>query len=269
MSGMTGLSSIEIKHLLTAEQMARFVTDGFLLLDGFVPQEHNEAVYEDELKWKGGGGEFWNASDALRSVFELPQVKGMIQSLVGVKPVYDHSHLHIVGPRYLKAQDWHADSILDTRPYAFDIQAFYFSHDAPPEMGPTLILPGSHMRKVNTASIGRYKNIVGQRQLAGKAGTLAILHHGMWHCAQPNHTDKTRYVFKLRLRAGQEQRGLFNMEDYNSAEVRSIINNGYQLWQGNESRLEHVQRAKLWRYVTGDNSIDVSFEGALTRMSIG
>jgi hypothetical protein len=262
------MSNIERKHLLTASQMARFVTDGYLQLDELVPQQHNEAVLADEKSAPTPGYTFWERSDALRATFELPQVKGAIQSFVGVNPGYDHSFLHIVGPQREKAQEWHADSILDVRPFAFDVQAFYFTHDAPAEMGPTLILPGSHLRKVNTSSIARYKNIVGQRQLVAKAGTIVFMHHGIWHCAQPNRTDTMRYVFKLRLRPGQQQRGLFNTDGYQDPEVADIINHGYREWQGNEARLEHMQRAKFWRYVTGDDNIDVSFEKALTRMSI-
>lgn len=259
--------TVDKKHLLNAEQMARFVTDGFLLFDAFVPQHLNERVYEEQTK-HSQGHTFWNQSTHIRNVIALPEVQGIIQSLVGSRPPIDHSFQHIVPANYHVAQDWHGDSIIDVRPHAFDIQLFYFSHDAPPEMGPTLILPGSHLRKVNTFSLARYKNIVGQRQLAGKAGTLAILHHGMWHCAQPNFTDRTRYVFKLRLRPGQAQRGLFNLDGHDGPEVRAIIERGYQRWQGNEDRLDHMQRAKLWRYVTGDDSVDVSFEGALTRMGI-
>ncbi|HEX4205704.1 MAG TPA: phytanoyl-CoA dioxygenase family protein [Ktedonobacteraceae bacterium] len=262
------MSNVALQHLLTAKQMAQFVTDGYLTIEGLVPQELNEAVLAAQKRWEGAGKSFWFETQRLQEAFELPQVKGAIQSFVGVKPVYDHSALHIVRARHLKAQELHADSIIDVRPFAFDIQAFYFSHDTPLEMGPTLVLPGSHLRKVNTSSIARYKNIVGQRQLVAKAGTIAFLHHGIWHCAQPNYTDQTRYVFKLRLRPGQEQRGLFNMDGYDSPEVAQIIQQGYQAWQGNESRLEHVQRARLWRYVTGDDTVDVSFEGALTRMSI-
>ncbi|GCE16023.1 phytanoyl-CoA dioxygenase family protein [Tengunoibacter tsumagoiensis] len=262
------MSSVELHHLLTAQQMAQFVTNGFLVLDQLVPQELNEAILADQKKWLNAGYNFWKTSSSLQQAFDLPQVKGAIQSFVGVNPGYDHSYLHIVKPHHLDAQAWHADSIIDVRPFAFDIQAFYFTHDTPAEMGPTLVLPGSHLRKVNTGSIERYKNIIGQRQLVARAGTIAFLHHAIWHCAQPNFTDTTRYVFKLRLRPGQEQRGLFNTEGYNSPEVASIIEHGYQDWQGNEGRLEHVQRAKLWRYVTGDNTIDFSFEGALTRMSI-
>ncbi|MBW7461952.1 hypothetical protein K0U00_48665, partial [Paenibacillus sepulcri] len=60
----------------------------------------------------------------------------------------------------------------------------------------------------------------------------------------------------------------FNTEGYRDEEVSNIIYRGYEIWQGNEGRLDHVARAKLWRYVTGDDTIDVSFEGALSRMNI-
>lgn len=258
------MSGVDRQYLLTAKQMAQFTVDGYLLFEGFVPQELNEAVYADQ---QAGCGQ-WQTSEATRAVFELPQVKGILQSLVGEHPVYDHSALHIVGANQLTAQFWHADSIIDARPLAFDIQAMYFSHDCPKEMGPTLILPGSHLRRCSNASISRYKNIVGQKQLAGRAGTIGFLHQALWHCAQPNHTDRTRYMFKLRLRPGQEQRGLFNTEGYDDPEVRRIVNSFTHKWQGEQARAENVERAKLWRYLCGDDSVDCSFEGVLTRMHL-
>ena len=257
------MPDVDSQHLLTAEQMARFVFDGFIRFDGLIPPEMNDAVYADQVAGKGR----WHESEATRAIFELPQIKGIVTSLVGENPVYDHSALHVVGPRHVGAQVWHADSIIDARPHAFDIQAMYFSHDVPKESGPTLILPGSHMRRASNASISRYKNIKGQMQFVGRAGTIAFLHHGIWHCAQPNLTDTTRYMFKLRLRPGQEQRALFNVEGYDSPEVRSILS-GSHPWTGEEARAENVQRAKLWRYVCGDDKTDTSFEGVLTRMHI-
>lgn len=259
---------IEKEHLLTAKQMAQFVTDGYLHFENLVPDELNKLVDEEQRSGKVAPRGYWENSKYIKQVFDLPQVKGIIQSLVGQYPVYDHSALHIVPPRHLKAQEWHVDSIINTRKYAFDIQAFYFAHDAPDEMGPTLVLPGSHLRRANNVSIGRYKNIVGQKRMVSKAGSMFFVHEGIWHCAQPNYTDETRYVFKLRLRPGQAQRGLFNTDGYRDQEVTDIIYGGYQPWQGNEARTDHVMRAQLWRYVTGDDKIDVSFEGALTRMNI-
>jgi Phytanoyl-CoA dioxygenase (PhyH) len=258
------MEKVEKKHLLTAAQMAQFAVDGYIAFDAFVPQELNERVYADQ---EAGVG-YWDKSQAIRDVFEYAPVKGILQSLVGANPVYDHSALHIVRAGQKEAQVWHQDSIIDARPLAFDIQAMYFSHDTPYEMGPTIILPGSHLRRVSNVSIGRYKNIVGQKRLVGKAGNIAFLHQALWHGAQPNELDKTRYMFKLRLRTGEPQRALFNTEDYNTPDVRRIIGGGHHAWHGDQGRAENVQRAKLWRYLCGDDSVDVSFEGAITRMGI-
>jgi hypothetical protein len=93
------------------------------------------------------------------------------------------------------------------------------------------------------------------------------MHHGIWHCAQPNHTDQTRYLFKLRMTPRQEQRGLFNLDGYQAPEVVEILDS-HQAWQGNEARPEHNRRARLWRYVTGDDEVDVSFERTFTRMGV-
>lgn len=265
------MSTAEVakEHLLSSRRMADFAANGFLALDQVVPEEYNRRALAEMREFAGNGYRYWFESSVIRDIFELPQVKGAVQSFVGANPVYDHSFLHVVKAKHLKGQTYHADSVIDTRPFGFDVQAFYFCHDAPQEMGPTLVLPGSHLRKVSNGSIGRYKNIVGQRQLVSKAGTIAFLHHGIWHCAQPNFTDSTRYVFKLRLRPGQEQRGLFNTEGYNSPEVENYIRKaGHHSWAGDESRVNQVQIAKFWRYLTGDNKVDVSFEGVLTRMGL-
>ena len=109
---------VDNRYLLTAAQMAHFVTDGFLIVKDLVPDQLNEAVYRDERtlpRFK-----FWFNSDNIRAVFDQPRVKGIIQGLVGLNPVYDHSALHIVDAGHHEAQNWHADSIIDLRPLAFD-----------------------------------------------------------------------------------------------------------------------------------------------------
>lgn len=263
------MTRLHESNLLSAAKMAEFVTNGYLMMEDLVPQELNKQAYQEQQDLAGTpGNQYWDESKLIQDIFKLPQVKGIIRSLVGERPIYDHSFLHVVQPHRLKAQNWHADSIIDTRDHAYDIQIFYFSHDAPKESGPTLVLPGSHLRRANTSSIARYKNIVGQKQLVAKAGTMVFWHQGLWHCAQPNHTDNTRYVFKLRLRSGQVQRALFDTQGYDQEHVKKLIYFGGHRWQGNEQRIDHMARAKLWRYVTGDDQVDFSFEGALSRMGI-
>lgn len=260
---------VEKQHLLTARQMADFAVNGYLVLNDIVPQEYNERAAAEMRKYENGTGQYWFESAVIQDIFELPQVKGAVRSFVGDSPVYDHSHLHVVQAQHRRGQGYHADSVIDTRPFGFDVQAFYFAHDTPDEMGPTLVLPGSHLRKVSNGSISRLKNVIGQKRLVSKAGTIAFMHHGIWHCAQPNFTDNTRYVFKLRLRPGQEQRSLFNTDGYNAPELATYIYRaGHHGWAGDEGRVNQIQLAKFWRYLCGDNRVDVSFEGVLTRMGL-
>ena len=70
------------------------------------------------------------------------------------------------------------------------------------------------------------------------------------------------------VRPGEEQRGLFNTDGYDDPEVRAIGSGARHAWHGDQGRAENVQRAKRWRYVCGDDSVDVSFEGVLTRMHL-
>jgi ectoine hydroxylase-related dioxygenase (phytanoyl-CoA dioxygenase family) len=264
----TETSLVQSTQRLTAEEMADFVMNGFLLFDGLVPDEWNQRMLSELKSYEGHKNFFWFQSETIQKIFGLPKIKAIIDSLLGEHPVYDHSSIHIVGPKHLRGQYFHSDSMIDSRRFAFDVQAFYFPHDTPEEMGPTLVLPGSHLRLTSNRSLARLKNVVGQMRLAGKAGTVGFLHHGIWHCAQPNHTDTTRYMFKLRLRPGQPQRGLFDLTDYDSEMLKwkfQLLTDRHQ-WLGTETGVEQSNYARLWRYVTGDDHIDVSPEGVLTRI---
>lgn len=243
----------EAQHndLLNARQMAYFARDGFLKLDEIVPRELNEAVHRDEQRFPFTGLEFWNASHSVRKVFALPQVAGAIESLVGKNATYDHSYLHSSKPHNTYAQFWHIDSgIMNPNRHVFDIQAFYFAHDTPVEMGPTLVLPGSHLRFVDYFNIARYKNIVGQRHMVAKAGTIYFSHQDIWHCGQPNHTDTMRYVFKIRLNPVVGQRGLFHTEGYDDPEIVRILNTPYP-WYGSNDQKEESIKKKFWDHLVG------------------
>ena len=250
-------------HLLDSLQMARFAADGFLRFDELVPRELNEAAYEqmvaNEVERPPAGtplSSMW-ADTPLGEVFRLPAIQGIKNSLVGTDPLYDHHAVHTVGANHLQGQAWHADAIIDIRQH-FDIQFFYFSHDTPREMGGTMILPGSHFRRISESDIGRYQNFRGQLPMVCKAGTVMVAHHGIWHCAQPNRTDQRRYMFKLRLNPTARQLRLWNTEDLGDPKISGILGTNHE-WYGNESRLEVVNRIKFWRFLTGDEDFDVGY----------
>jgi hypothetical protein len=254
--------------LLGPTQVADLVTDGILTLEERVPAELNDEFLEAVKVYEGDRSYCWRDLPVLHKIIELPWISGAIRSLVGPRPVYDHSFVHIVPAHHPQAQNWHADSVLDTRDLGFDLQVFYYPQATTREMGATLVLPGSHLRRAKNGSLGAYRNIIGQQQLACEAGTVVLMHQGIWHCAQPNQTDITRYMFKIRLRPTGEQRGLFNTVGYDDPAVADRIYNGDHAFAGAEVHIEHIQRARLWRYLVGVDSTDVSYEGALTRMGI-
>ena len=121
-----------------------------------------------------------------------------------------------------------------------------------------MVLPGSHLRRVNEAAIARYQNFVGQQPMACPAGSLLVCHHGIWHCGQPNRTDKQRTMFKLRLNPGVPQRLHWDTSDLDDPRVGKILSRDHG-WYGHEVRLEIANRLRLWRALTGDPHYDVDF----------
>ena len=254
------------EHLLNSVQMANFVADGFLRFDELVPAHLNAAALaemaSDAIERPAPGPDAtldkaWPRNDGIRAVFSLPQIRGVIHSLVGANPHYDHHAIHIVEPERSIAQVWHADNILDLR-LNFDIQFFYFPHDTPRQMGGTMILPGSHYRRISESDIARYHNFLNQYPIVCKAGTVVVVHHGIWHCAQANLTPHTRYMFKLRLNPTVPQRLLWNAGDRDDPEIGKVLLRNHD-WYGNEDRLEIVNRIRFWRFLTGDERFDVGY----------
>lgn len=269
---------IDKKYLLTSEQMAHFVARGFLRFDELVPAEINEAVMA-EIDAGGIRGapagtplsECYEGS-SIRTLLDMPEIQGMIRSLVGADPLFDHDAIHVREPNQGSAQGLHADSIIDTR-MDFDIQIMYFPHDVPLEMGGTLLVPGTHYRRVNEMDVARYQNMLGQIPMVCKAGTLLVLHHGVWHCGRQNRSEQRRYMFKVRLNPQERQLRLWNTDDLEAAkgareifagrrdehDIQYILSKSEPWFEHASGRLEIVNRIKQWRFLTGDDSFDVHY----------
>jgi hypothetical protein len=271
--------TIDKQHLLNSTQMAEFVARGFLRFDELVPDEINQAAMRDiDNKAIVGAAAGTPLSEmyegtSIRQLLDLPQIQGMIQSLVGADPLFDHDAIHVREPNQGKAQGLHADSIIDLRTN-FDIQIMYFPHDIPLEMGGTLLLPGSQYRRVNEMDIAGYQNMLGQISMVCKAGTILVLHHGIWHCGRQNKTDRRRYMFKIRLNPQVPQQRLWNTDDLDESyrqhkeifarrpdenSIQDILARGEPWFEAASGRLEVVNRIKQWRYITGDENFDVDY----------
>jgi len=253
-----------VDHRLDTEQMARFVADGFLRFDAVVPEDLCAAALREMQQpevlgrvWQYGGRPFrdlWRGT-ATKAVFDLPQVRGVIASLVGSEPRYDHHCPHQVGPGQRREPNLHQDAVVDLRPDAFDIQLSFFPHAVPEAMGGTSFLPGSHFRRPRLNGLQRYHHVVGEVQTVCPAGTVVVWHHNLWHAARSNRTEHNRYMFKLRLNPTCKQVRLWNTADIASAPVQRILNTNHH-WYGAEYRFEVMQRLQLWRHLSGDPTYD-------------
>jgi len=295
--------------LLTSAQMASFVARGFLRFDGVVPDAINrqfmaeagdipeaeagtkirkiygEALAANAIPEVAAGTPLSRAyppGAALAKLLDLPIVRGAIQSLLGADPVFDHQFLHVTfPPAYHEAghsqnvsQHTHQDSTIDPRT-AVDVQIMYYPHAVTRPMGGTRFIPGTHLRKVSEIALARCQNMRGQQHMVCEAGTLLFLHHGIWHGGGVNQSDRTRYMFKIRMHASGRQTRNWDLSDlpppgpqrpifYRKAApeadtVATILTTPEPWFEQDTGRLEFVNRIKLWRYLTQDPTFDVDY----------
>jgi len=122
--------------------------------------------------------------------------------------------------------------------------------------------------------IAGYQNMLGQIAMVCKAGTILVLHHGIWHCGRQNKTDRRRYMFKVRLNPQVPQYRLWNTDDLDESyskpkeifagrrdenSIQDILARGEPWFEAASGRLEVVNRIKQWRYLTGDDNFDVDY----------
>ncbi|MFE2988509.1 phytanoyl-CoA dioxygenase family protein [Streptomyces sp. NPDC059262] len=251
------------RHLLSSVQMARFVARGTLRLDAVVPLEMNaEAlrVLADgvlEVPYGTPLSKAFDQGSFVARLLELPQVAGALHSLVGPEPTVDHHAVHIREPHGGEAQPLHADAIIDVRPDAFDVQLMYYPQEVTLEMGGTLSVPGSHLRRTNESDTGRYQNLRGQDRLVCPAGTVVFLHHGIWHGGRRNDSDVVRYMFKVRFNPRVRQRLLWDTSDLDYPQVRGELDAHFPWYEQATGRLERYNRVMLWRELTGDDTFDL------------
>ena len=293
--------------LLTTEQMAEFASSGCLFFDELIDKETNKEFLDDightsadkvdsmqtynknikatsSIPRIKAGSPLKNAypvNSPLEKILKNEVVAGAIQSLVGSNPVVDHQALHLTFPsKFFKgankrqmSQGNHQDSTIDPRS-TFDIQVFYFPTEVTKEMGGTRYHPGTHLRIVNEFAIAKYQNILGQKSIVCKPGTIGIFHHGLWHGAGVNFSDEIRYMFKVRLQPTEKQELLWDPEkkykplpnralywtDENKEEtINDILMQSYPWQEADTNRLDKINVVKFWRLLTGHKKMDVDY----------
>jgi ectoine hydroxylase-related dioxygenase (phytanoyl-CoA dioxygenase family) len=124
-------------------------------------------------------------------------VRGALVSVLGPEmAMHAHRHCHRLSPGS-GGQRWHQDDVNHRHHQIWRVLAMYYPQDVTPEMGPTLILPGTQYRNAPTARMASYGAFTSQVPLTVRAGTVAVTHYDIWHRATPNRSGRPRQMLKF------------------------------------------------------------------------
>ena len=182
---------------LNDREVLAFCRDGHLLLPGVVPEEINRRVcdwldrkvpatpsylpegltHADLERIRGTHEpsgillEEW----FLEHVLLNPRLAGVMRSLlgpdIGLPVLVSHHFMQCPAA----AQRWHHDADSVFGPELRFVEVFYFPQDTPAELGPTELVPGSHLGRTQAD-----EGTVGVLS-AGPAGTIGVHHQSILH----------------------------------------------------------------------------------------
>ena len=195
--------------LLSAEQVRQFIADGYLVLQPSLPANLHRAICHRLGASIPGpdnpGNNILPLVPEMRHVLEAPEVHGALLSLLG--PGYlEHPHrfCHIEAQQSADGIDYpaklagncHQDSYTPLgRPRHHHIRylrLMYYPQDTPQELGPTHVIPGTHLNGgLNDSERAR------PLPVRGGAGTVSLTHFDLGHAAGVNFSAQRRFMVKF------------------------------------------------------------------------
>lgn len=246
---------VDEKYLLTDDQIAQFITHGYVLLQTDFPKEFHEHVVKkmaERIEHEGNPGNNLVARVAeAQQIFDHPIIRGALTSVLGPNyMMHAHKHAHLrpggekpampmvndqfVPPDIRAGGGWHKDNYWNNEKtrthYPWSAMIFYFPQGTTELMGATGIMPGSQNRyKLD------YDTEVNVPVL-GDAGTFALINYDIWHRATANCSDIKRFMLKFLF---------FRLE----APQKPEWNNQRKRWQPPQNMLPITQHQLLWENV--------------------
>jgi HEAT repeat protein len=198
-------------RLLTDGEVQRFIVDGCMTVHADYPPSFHANIYdqiETVFEKEGNpGNNILPRIPQIGQVFEHPNVKGALTSLLGPGYILNpHRHCHL-NPPGRNGQRWHKDCYVYDHnlrhPKFYWLLAFYFPQDTTEDMGPSGVLPGMQIYKT-ISDVNPAQTKEKARAFCGPAGTVALIHFDSWHRATENISNKNRYMLKFQFARTQE-----------------------------------------------------------------
>jgi hypothetical protein len=243
--------------LLTDDQVIDFVIKGYHVVETDFPRAFHQTIYDKIAQLSGNPGDgILDAVPELHEVYAHPAVRGALISLLGANyRMNSHRHCHMNTPG-TRSQNWHQDGVNQRHHHVQTVLGMYYPQDVSVDMGPTVVLPGTHFRNAPTDRMSTYAHFREQVVFTVKAGTVAITHYDIWHAASANTSQKTRYMLKFlfdRADAPDAPAGPSWLHDpgiTSKAESRMTFERSVQCSQSDHYK-ERDLRMAMWNHLLG------------------
>ena len=174
--------SYDCRPTLNDRQMVEFCRNGYVMLEGVVPDEVNRRAVEflDEHD-SPEPSEILEQDWFVDGVIKNPAGAGAVRSLLGkdfTLPAMMANH-RVTCPA--PALNWHQDGGSILTPRLDYLQVFYYPEAATRELGPTEILPGSHLYRGYGGLLSRLRSVRQSVLTASSAGTIFVTVYSIWH----------------------------------------------------------------------------------------
>ena len=258
-------ATVATDHRLTDDEMAAFVINGYHILKPNLHTGLNQEIYDalDAMSTNPGDGVL-EAVPQLNQVWNSPEMVGALTSFLGPDyEMFPHRHCHRNAPG-TPSQQIHQDNLNDLRidggqirqPDRIDlVLAMYYPQDVTSNMGPTLILPGTHVLQALPERMASQGNFRDQVIATVEAGSVVILHYDIWHAGTANTSKTVRYMLKfLFQRTTNPSVPSWNHDPSSDASIRRRLEseNPMSMQRGLAAKQRHL-RTRMW------NRLDLSY----------
>ncbi len=199
--------------LLSDEEISRYITDGYLILDSGLPEAVHARIYEKLQavfnKEGNPGNNILPAVPEFQQVLDSPRVQGALMSVLGSDYLlHPHRFVHnnepgkrteegeLIGKGSQTFIGWHQDDHSPlSRPrhhYPRYAMILYYPQDTFDHVGPTQLIPATHLhRSIPDSDKPR------TQKASGAAGACVLVHFDIIHGGSLNLADYSRYMAKF------------------------------------------------------------------------
>ena len=178
------------------ELKREFMDSGYVVLEDWLEPELVARVQADAYEYKGiSTFERESVGDLLCHPKTIAFVQFLLNSPdIAISPFRFWNHLTPGGKS--DGGGWHVDDTWMADQPLTQVLCMYYPQDVTEDMGPTMVLPGSHRRLYTPPQTGKLGWIRGQRKLTAKAGALAITYPSILHAKAAHFSENPRSMIK-------------------------------------------------------------------------